>query len=159
MRAVRHTKAVCLCCFAASALACAASALLCRRLLPEGGVSLIKGFLSLARVTNSGAAFSLLAGAPALVTVLNAAFLCALSAFILKGSMRLCARAALCAVLAGGISNFLERILTGTVTDMIRLDFVRFPVFNFADVCICAGAAVFACAYVCAPARAPQSEG
>ena len=39
-------------------------------------------------------------------------------------------------LIGGGLGNLVDRILFGGVTDYIRLLFVRFPIFNFADVMI-----------------------
>ena len=43
-------------------------------------------------------------------------------------------------LLGGGIGNLIDRVIWGGVTDYIRLLFIRFPVFNFADVCVVIGA-------------------
>ena len=42
----------------------------------------------------------------------------------------------------GGLGNLYDRIASGSVPDFIELAFVRFAVFNVADVCICVGAAL-----------------
>ena len=36
----------------------------------------------------------------------------------------------------------MDRVIWGGVTDYIRLLFIRFPVFNFADICITVSVAV-----------------
>lgn len=44
------------------------------------------------------------------------------------------------AMIAGGaIGNLIDRIATGAVTDMIRLEFINFPVFNVADCFVTTG--------------------
>jgi signal peptidase II len=42
-------------------------------------------------------------------------------------------------LLGGAIGNFLDRIITGTVTDYMYLAFIHFPIFNLADMSIDAG--------------------
>ncbi len=48
-------------------------------------------------------------------------------------------RAAWILVLGGGVGNLIDRIRTGVVVDYLNCLFINFPVFNFADVCICVG--------------------
>ena len=50
--------------------------------------------------------------------------------------------AGLMLMLGGALGNLADRLLTGTVTDMIELLFVRFAVFNVADACLTAGCAL-----------------
>lgn len=45
-------------------------------------------------------------------------------------------------VIAGGIGNFIDRIRLGYVVDMFHLDFIDFPVFNVADICLTVGVAI-----------------
>ena len=42
-------------------------------------------------------------------------------------------------LLGGGIGNLIDRVLNGEVVDYINLLFMRFAVFNFADICVCVG--------------------
>ena len=51
--------------------------------------------------------------------------------------------AALVLVLGGGIGNLIDRVLNGEVVDYINLLFMRFAVFNFADICVCVGVALW----------------
>ena len=48
-------------------------------------------------------------------------------------------RAAWILVVGGGVGNLIDRIRTGVVVDYLNCLFINFPVFNFADVCICVG--------------------
>lgn len=114
----------------------------------NGKTVLLPGILNLNRVRNTGVAFSLLQDHPSAAGILSAALLILLFGFILKGRMVLPARCGLSAVLSGGLCNALSRLFTGGVTDWIELAFISFPVFNLADVCICAGAALFAVFYL-----------
>ncbi len=42
-------------------------------------------------------------------------------------------------VLGGGLGNFIDRARTGVVVDYLNFQFISFPVFNFADICVCVG--------------------
>ena len=46
-------------------------------------------------------------------------------------------------VLGGGIGNLIDRVLNGEVVDYINVLFMRFAVFNFADICVCVGVALW----------------
>ena len=41
------------------------------------------------------------------------------------------------------IGNLIDRVLNGEVVDYINLLFMRFAVFNFADICVCVGVALW----------------
>ena len=47
-------------------------------------------------------------------------------------------------VLAGGIGNLIDRMVSGKVVDYIELLFMDFAVFNFADILVCTGVGLFA---------------
>ena len=100
-------------------------------------------FFEITHRTNTGAAFSLLAGSPLAVTALSLVLLLALcaAAFRFLRPTRP-ARAAIACVLGGGVGNLADRLLFGEVTDYIRVLPLRFPVFNLADMCITGGVAV-----------------
>ena len=42
-------------------------------------------------------------------------------------------------VLGGGLGNLIDRVRTGVVVDYLNFQFIDFPVFNFADICVCTG--------------------
>ena len=46
-------------------------------------------------------------------------------------------------VIAGGIGNLIDRIRLGEVVDFIKTDFISFPIFNVADICITVGEFMF----------------
>ena len=45
-------------------------------------------------------------------------------------------------VAGGGIGNFIDRARTGAVVDYLNFQFMQFPVFNFADICVTVGVAL-----------------
>lgn len=112
------------------------------RTQPQGAVLFsVPPILEITHRANTGAAFSLLSGNPLLVTLLSAVLLAALCAVMLRLLRPTrTARIALAFVIGGGAGNLIDRLAFGEVTDYIRLLLVRFPVFNFADICITGGA-------------------
>ena len=43
-------------------------------------------------------------------------------------------------ILAGGLGNILDRVRLGYVVDMFDFQFMSYPVFNVADMCVVCGA-------------------
>lgn len=134
--------------YAVVLMLCAVTRVCAERSIPLSGTAVIKNVLSLRLVYNTGAAFSFLKDLPWLASILSVLVLLGVTAFLLMGRMNDACRYALTAVLAGGTDNLVSRLFLGAVTDMIKLEFISFPVFNFADVCVTLGAVVFACAYL-----------
>lgn len=113
--------------------------------LPGKPVVIIKGFLQLAYITNSGAAFGLLRGAGSVIALV--AIAAAVVIVMVVG--RLPERwetIAMSLVLGGALGNLADRLfrgpgfLDGQVVDFI--DFRHFPAFNVADSAITVGAAL-----------------
>ncbi len=89
------------------------------------------------RTLNRGAAFSMLSGRVVFLIAVTTIMLIALAAALLfYHDLSGAAEWAMAVLLGGGIGNWLDRVLGGGVTDYIRLCFIRFPVFNFSDICI-----------------------
>ena len=42
-------------------------------------------------------------------------------------------------ILAGAVGNFIDRIRLGYVVDMFKFEFIDFPIFNVADICLTIG--------------------
>ena len=105
--------------------------------------ALIPGVVSIRSVRNSGMAFSMLSGHFWLLTVFTALVIGGIVAFLMaKPDEDKLLRAGLWLIAGGGLGNLYDRLTLGSVIDFIKLDFVRFAIFNVADVCICAGAAL-----------------
>ena len=51
-------------------------------------------------------------------------------------------------IAAGAIGNVIDRVVNHYVVDMIQLEFIRFPIFNIADIYVCVGVALFAFYYL-----------
>ena len=108
------------------------------RLYPEGHVILsAPPLVQLDRTTNTGAAFGMLSSKTMLIAVMSLALMAALCVFLIRSTSN--SRPfyiSLAGLIGGGIGNLIDRLIWGGVTDYIRLLFVRFPIFNFADICI-----------------------
>ena len=103
----------------------------------------IPNLLSLTHCVNTGAAFSMLSGYPALIAVFSIGLLVGIGVYAAR-KMHLtdAAWAAVACLAGGGIGNLLDRLLFSGVTDYIRLQFIDFPVFNLADIAITGSVAV-----------------
>lgn len=99
----------------------------------------IPGVVAITPCSNTGAAFSLLAGRTAFIALFSVALLAAMLWLLLR-TMRAtrAAKTALACLVGGGIGNLVDRLAFGSVTDYVRLLFIDFPVFNLADVCVTA---------------------
>ncbi|MBQ8239137.1 MAG: signal peptidase II [Oscillospiraceae bacterium] len=104
-------------------------------------VEFIPGFLGLTYVQNTGAAFSSFEGMQWLFALIFAVFTVALVWEYRRQSLHLSAFEWWCvmAVYGGGLGNMIDRIRLGYVVDMIKTEFMRFPVFNVADCFITCG--------------------
>ena len=114
------------------------------RQFPEGAVLLrLEPFLEITHGVNTGAAFSMLSGRTALLSVVSALLLAAVSVIIWRSMcLTRAGYLAFACLLGGGIGNLIDRMLLGGVTDYIRLLLFRFPVFNLADIAITMSIAV-----------------
>jgi len=90
--------------------------------------------------TNDGAAFSILSGQRWLLIAVTGIFLIGAIVVLFSGRVkRKWLFASITLIIAGGIGNLIDRIRVGEVVDFIELQFVRFAVFNFADMCAVVG--------------------
>ncbi len=124
-----------------------ASKIIARAALPyEDPVPVLPPIFSLRLVYNTGAAWSILAGARVLLVGLSLGMAVLLvvfrKAFLSAGRA---ARVAYALLLGGILGNLVDRALFGKVTDF--LDFVfgtyHYPTFNIADSCICIGVVLY----------------
>lgn len=103
-------------------------------------ITLIPDWLGLNYVQNTGAAFSsfdnytmILAGISLVVSLLL------ILAIALKWVRHPFGRFTLMLILAGAVGNLIDRAVIGYVTDMIQVLFIRFAIFNLADIFVVVG--------------------
>ncbi len=110
-------------------------------------ITVIEDFLTLTKVENTGAFLSLGHRLPELLRILLLiifpVLLLGAAIFYLfhKSGLSLLSQTAIACLVGGGIGNLIDRILYGSVTDFLHMDFYIFQtgVFNMADVSIMAG--------------------
>lgn len=122
--------------------------ILVRANIPMGAsMPFLPGLVELTYVQNTGAAFSIFKDHTWLLTIISAVVAAAIAAALIK---RVVAHPfgviTLSVVLAGAVGNLIDRALFGFVTDMFNLQFMRFAVFNVADICVVCGGIAF-CVY------------
>lgn len=110
------------------------------------GIVIVRGFINLVHVGNTGAAWSLFTGKSVVLAVLAGATLVAI--FLGRRALGLRSLGAqVCfGLLCGGIlGNLADRLRVGHVVDFIDVHFGSYiyPTFNVADSGICVGVALF----------------
>lgn len=109
-------------------------------LKPVGSVGAINGFLEWNYVENTGAAFGSFSGNTALLSIITAVIIIAgIAAIILKKINNKFLLVTATVIIAGGLGNLIDRIFRGYVVDFIKVLFIDFPVFNFADILVTCG--------------------
>ena len=104
-------------------------------------VTIIPGWLQLHYITNDGMALSLLRGARWLFVVMTAVYLAVVIYVLVKKWFKKTPELwCIAAITGGAIGNFIDRISTGLVIDMICIPW--FSTFNVADLFITFGALV-----------------
>lgn len=99
-------------------------------------------------VENTGIAFSMLSGSGIALVIGTALIIAAMAGWLIAKPEVLpkWARTGMWMIAGGGLGNLYDRALYSGVTDFIEPLFVRFAVFNIADIAIVCGAALTAIA-------------
>lgn len=109
-------------------------------LKPVGSVEIIPGILEFMYVENTGAAFSIFAGKQAiLIGVTSLALLAVGYVLLFRKPKKKLEYWAVLLIFSGGIGNLIDRIANGYVVDFVNFLFVRFAVFNVADIYVTFG--------------------
>jgi len=102
-------------------------------------IPLIDEVVHITYIRNSGGAFSILQGQTAVLILIPAVLTAAIIVYISIKRKKAAVPylLALSLIAAGGVGNLIDRVRFGEVVDFI--DFRFFPIFNFADICVCCG--------------------
>lgn len=114
-------------------------------LKPVGSIEIVEGFFSLTYVENRGAAFGMLEGGRWLfiiLTVVVCILCCVYYVKLLNENRLFIVRCGIVSVVGGAIGNLIDRLFRNYVVDMFDFNIFgyNYPVFNFADICVCVGA-------------------
>lgn len=103
-------------------------------------VPVIPDVLSLTYIRNSGAAWSILEDQMIFFYVITVVVVGALIYFLhTEGKKSPIASTGIAFIVGGAIGNFIDRLHLKYVIDMIRLEFINFPIFNVADMALTIG--------------------
>ena len=101
-------------------------------------ILLIKNILSLDKLYNSGAAFSILQNHTYLLILIALLAILSITGYVFNKASKfnLSEAISLGFIVGGATGNLIDRLFHNYVIDFIQFDFINFPVFNFADIFI-----------------------
>lgn len=108
----------------------------------NGRLILIENVLGLRYAENTGAAFSALSGATGLLSLVSLIVCVTVIVFMVIRPQRWFVQLPLSMILVGGMGNMIDRLTLGYVVDYFEFLFMKFAIFNLADVFITVGAAL-----------------
>ena len=110
---------------------------------------LLPGFVELLRVHNYGAAWSSFSGMRWLLVGVTAVIVAAVAFVLARRIVRHPLGVLACAlIISGGLGNIIDRLRLGYVVDMFNFQFMSYPEFNVADICVVCGAFMGAAYYL-----------
>ena len=114
-------------------------------------VTVIPDVLALNYTENTGMAFSLFSGRAWLLGVVSAVCIIGGWLTLRKYQLGTWSKVGAMLMLGGAVGNMIDRFLRGYVVDMFEALFVRFAIFNVADVALTVGTALMAVSLVFRP--------
>lgn len=115
-----------------------------QNMLSNEKIPILNNILSVTKIYNTGAAFGILENKTLYLAAFSVLAIVFISVYLVRKGKTISLLNAIAwgLILGGTAGNFIDRVSAGYVLDFIRLDFVNFPVFNIADLCINSGAAI-----------------
>jgi signal peptidase II len=101
---------------------------------------IVKDYLSITSVANTGAAFSILENQQLFLVIISSLAIIFFIYYFSKKNTGLILQLAWGCLLGGALGNLFDRISYKCVVDFINLECLSFPIFNVADVAISFGA-------------------
>ena len=118
--------------------------------IPLGGhVPFIPYIMELTYIQNTGAAFAMFEEHTWMLALVSLVMSVVLAVAIWKNFFHHpLGKLTLTLLLAGAVGNLIDRVLRGFVVDMFNVLFMRFAVFNVADICVVVGGIGLALYYI-----------
>lgn len=117
------------------------------RFLYSDSIPFINGILNISYVQNTGGAYGIGSNNIYMFILINIIVIGILLKILITKNEEISTtiRYSLILVLSGGIGNLIDRIFRGFVVDYIDFTpIIKFPIFNFADICIVIGIIIIA---------------
>ena len=114
---------------------------LSKLLIIDKSINVIQNILSFTYTQNTGVAFGLIDNNLIFIILFNIVILGIIIKFLKENreSIDFVVLVSLILILSGGVGNLIDRLLRGYVVDFIKLEFVKFPIFNLADISVTVG--------------------
>lgn len=106
------------------------------------GQPLIPNVVSLFYIRNTGAAWGILSGNMLFFFIVTVAICIGLVVWAHRQKRRPMEYLAYVLIFSGAVGNFIDRLRLGYVIDMFKFEFIDFPIFNVADICLTLGVAI-----------------
>lgn len=113
-----------------------------RYLVLGSSIIIVKNFINITYVRNTGAAWSILSNNTLLVSIISGIIICLICLYIYRNKPKYkLEKVAYSFIVAGALGNFIDRIVHGYVVDFIDVMIFKYdyPIFNLADVFIVLG--------------------
>ena len=112
-------------------------------LKPAQTIPVLGGVLEWDYVQNTGAAFGAFSEKTTLLSIITGIIIIAgIAALAAKKIKNKFLSVTAIIIIAGGLGNLIDRVCRGYVVDYIKVLFIDFPVFNFADILVTCGSAM-----------------
>jgi len=109
-------------------------------LQPLKTFTILEGVFSLSYVENRGAAFGILQNQKLFLIIIPIIIVVSIIFYLVKHRREeILTRVCLSVIVGGALGNLIDRITLGYVVDMFEATFIKFPVFNVADIAVVCG--------------------
>jgi len=112
-------------------------------LKPVSHCGVVNGFFGFTYLQNRGAAFGVMQNGTVVLSIITAVVIAVGLYFLLSKRIKSKVEyVSIGLIISGGLGNLIDRIFRGYVVDFIDVEFMNFPIFNFADCLVTVGAGI-----------------